>query len=353
MSDSYLQQLVVDRCNALGIDPAAEFFGVSPGLIKQWQAGSKSPSLAAVEQVFQPQQPSVTGVDSPWDGKQIFLAMPCYKSADPRTLFSILGIWDRAKYGASIKYGDAFLVHNRNNLMHDFLASGLPEVINIDDDMILPMGSARWFNWATNMGLPEKFAGMHTPSRLRSHGKNIVGALYFGRHPQGRAVYHEAMLTSDAGNQENVYAHSAPRDEIRPVTWSGTGCLWFKKEVLLDIQKTHPHLAPQHPTEPWHFFSNSDDALHKAFGELKLKIEAATAAVREQKGAEAERILVDANVQMADAHQLNLKNSRLQQGEDQIFGRRALAAGHQTYVDLGCVCGHAGGAVYGPHNTGK
>lgn len=353
MSDTYLQDLVVDRCNTLGIDAAAEFFGVSPGLIKQWQAGSKSPSLAAVEMVFQQPPPLAAGFAPQWEGKQIFLAMPCYKSADPRTLFTILGIWDREKFGASVKYGDAYIIHTRNILMRDFLSTGVPAVLNIDDDMILPMGHADWFNYHTGLNLPVKFAGLHTPTRLKSHGKSIVGGLYFGRSRRGRAIYYEAMITNDAGNRENALAHKAPFDEIRPAWWTGTGCLYFTREVLLDIQKTHPHLAPQHSTEPWHFFSNSDDALHRAFGELKTKVVAAQAAVVGGTGAEAEKILVDVVAQMDDAQKQNAKNAQLNQGEDQTFGKRAKIAGHQTYVDMGLVCGHAGGCVYGPHNTGQ
>ena len=353
MSDSYLQQLVIDRCNSLGVGPAATFFGVSEGLVKQWQAGSKTPSLAAVEMVFQPSVPSVSGHEAQWDGKQVFLAMPCYKTADPRTLFSVLGIWDRQKFGASVRYGDAYIIHTRNNLMYDFLTTGIPEVLNVDDDMILPMGNAGWFNYNTGLNFTEEFAGMHTPTRLRSHGKTIVGGLYFGRNRRGRAIYYEAMITNDAGNREDALAHKAPRDDLRPVWWTGTGCLWFTRQVLLDIQATHPHLAPQHPTEPWHFFSNADNALHRVFSDVRAKVESAAESIAGGTGSAAEAVLRDVVKQMADAEVQNAKNSQLMQGEDQTFGKRAKVAGHQSYVDHGLVCGHAGGCIYGPANTGQ
>lgn len=38
-------------------------------------------------------------------------------------------------------------------------------------------------------------------------------------------------------------------------------------------------------------------------------------------------------------------------GEDVIFCRRAMAAGHQPFLDMGLLVGHAGHCVYGPHNT--
>jgi hypothetical protein len=162
------------------------------------------------------------------------------------------------------------------------------------------------------------------------------------------------MILNEAGEREDALAHRAPRDELRPAWWAGTGCLWFKREVLLDIQKTHPHLAPQHSTEPWHFFSNADDSLHRAFGDVKAKVSSAADAVLSGgSGAEAEKLLRDVVRQMQDAEDQNAKNSQLMQGEDQTFGKRAKIAGHQTYVDHGLVCGHAGGCIYGPSNTGK
>jgi hypothetical protein len=46
-----------------------------------------------------------------------------------------------------------------------------------------------------------------------------------------------------------------------------------------------------------------------------------------------------------------ISDNRLQSGEDAIFGVRADKCGHPTYVDMSIVCGHIGGAIYGPHNT--
>ena len=354
MEDSYLQALVISRCKALGVEEAAVFFSVSPGLVRQWMAGSKSPSLAAVELVFQVPEPSpLSGYDAQWAGKEIFLALPCYKTSEPRTLFSILGLWDRSKYGASVRYGDAYVSHTRNNLARDFLSTGLPEILWIDDDMIVPTGNAGWFNYHTGFEFEEAFAGMHTPTRLRSHGKTIVGGLYFGRGPRARAVYYEAMLSSSAGLMEDKMAHAAPADRLRQCWWTGTGCLWHKREVFLDIQKAFPNLAPESTHEPWHFFSNRDDLLAKAFPEIKANVDAAAQEMRKQNGAEAQRHILDALRQLEDASKDTVIHSALQQGEDQTFGKRAKVAGHQSHVDHGVVCGHVGTCVYGPRNTGK
>lgn len=353
MPDSYLQALVTDKCRALGVPEAALFFGVSDGLIRQWLAGSKTPSLAAVELVFQKLDPFTTsGMPAEWEGKQVFLALPCYKSADPRTLFSLLGLWDKSKFASSVVYGDAYISHTRNKLCHQFLGTNLPEILWVDDDMIVPIGNPLWFNFHTKFNFPDEFAGLHTPTQLRSHGKTIVGGTYFNRNSAGRAVYYEAMLSSAAGVDEDRLAHSGPAKRLREVWWCGTGCLWHKREVLLDIQKAFPNLAPEAASEPWHFFSNRDDLLARAFPEIRAKMEEAAKLVKAQDGAGAQKVLLDAVAQVDSTATASKLHSALQQGEDQTFGKRAKAAGHQSYVDHAIVCGHVGTCVYGPKNTG-
>jgi hypothetical protein len=307
-----------------------------------------------VELVFQGQEaPLAPGFEAKWAGKEVFLALPFYKSVDPRTLFAIMGIWDRTKFGASVRYGDAYVSHTRNNLARDFLSTGLPEILWLDDDIICPRGDAVWFNFHTDLNLPEEFAGLHTPTQLRSHGETIVGGTYFGRGPRGRAMYYEAMLSSAAGLAEDKLAHSAPAHRLRACWWTATGCLWHTRDVLLDIQKAFPNLAPEADREPWHFFSNRDDLLAKAFPEIRLKVEDATKELLAQNGERAQSILVDAVKQIDATAQESKIHSALQQGEDQTFGKRAKIAGHQSFVDHAIVCGHVGSCVYGPHNTGK
>ena len=66
---------------------------------------------------------------------------------------------------------------------------------------------------------------------------------------------------------------------------------------------------------------------------------------------EVERLFDDIRTQLEETKMETVKNSRLQQGEDQTFGIRAGIAGHQSYVDLSVHCGHIGFACYGAHNT--
>jgi hypothetical protein len=347
MSDKYLQLLVINRCRELGDTKAAEFFAVSEGLVRQWVNGSKTPSLAAVEKVFV--LPEGAPTDAAWQGKEVFIAAPFHKSTNPMTLFSLLATWDRPKFGFRHRFGDAFIVHARNQLADDFLQSGLPWCWWWDDDMVVPCGSASWY--LANSGIPmsEKFAGLHAGNRLRSHGKSLVGALYFGRYTHGRAMYAEAMVD----DRENDRAHKAPFDELKPTAWVGTGCLMHSRQVLLDIKEGFPHLKPQHPTETFHYFSNASDAIVGKFHELQSKAEAAGTSVREGKADEAAAILADLVGQMRSTEEEYLRSSRLNAGEDQTFCRRAAKVGHPAFVDMAVVCGHVGSTVFGPHKTGK
>lgn len=346
MTDSYLQQLVINRCRELGDAKAAEFFGVSPGLVRQWVNGSKTPSLSAVEKVFSP--PENAPAETSWAGKEVFIAAPFHKSTNPMTLFSLLAVWDRQKYGFRHRFGDAYIIHARNQLAGDFLLSGMPYIFWIDDDMVIPNGSASWFRANTKIPMADEFAGVHAVNRLRSREKSLVGGLYFGRWEHGKAMYAEAMNSPE----ENARAQQAPVNVVKPTEWVGTGCLLHTREVLLDIQKTHPHLAPQHPTESWHFFSPTSDGIVLGFSDLESKIKVAAEALK-SSAAEAGKVIADAVRQAESMRREYVSTSRLQQGEDVTFCRRAARAGHQPHVDLSVVCGHVGSCVFGPHNTGR
>lgn len=348
----YLRNIVRSKIIELGDEPAAEFFGVSKLLIQQWRNGSKSPSLAAIEKVFTDPEPVVTA-PAQWEGRQVTILQPFYKAVHPITHFAILGLLDRAKMGAFMRHNDAFIVHARNVLAKLFLETEVPYAFFIDDDMIPSWGNSVWYNQFTGFNFPEKYAGKHVLNALLSHNKSLVGALYFGRNSQGRAMYYEAMLNTPEGIAENQRAHQAPFDELKPVRWVATGALLVHRQVFLDIQKSHPHLAPQHPTEPWHFFSNSNDAVVKQLTSLQDQVAIAHQDLKAGTltAEKMEAFLEDVRRQLAETKVKDVQNSRLQQGEDQTFGIRAGEAGHQSYVDMSCVVGHIGNACYGPHNT--
>lgn len=348
---SYLQSLVIHRAKELGPDKAAEFFGVSPQLVKQWVNGSKPVSLAAVEKVFQ--IPDQKPVEAAWEGKNVLLLLPWYKQTNPLTAFCLFALINREKMGVAMEFGDAMIAHARNVLLDRLVSTGIEWGLMLDDDMILPMGNAGWFKRYTGMDIPDAYAGRHAINQLLSHNRSLVAGLYYGRSPRGRAMYYEALMANQQGEEENRYAHTAPREELRPVSWAATGCLLINRKVALDIREQMPWLAPKHPTEPWQYFSNASDGLLRVVETLNAdSMEAHQQVLAGQMSLDAvEKFLGDLRRQLSEAMVSVSNDNRLQAGEDAIFGIRARKCGHPTFVDMSVVCGHVGGMVYGVNNT--
>lgn len=337
---SFLKDIVNRKIQELGIKESSEFFEVSEQLVRQWQAGSKPISLAAVEKVFVENPVPAKIEEAEWEGKKVAILLPWYKSTNPLTAFSIMGILDRAKMGVMMHFGDAFIVHTRNKLATQFLKTGMEWSLWIDDDMILPFGNAGWFNRATGFNFPEQFAGLHTLNRLLSHQKTLVGALYFGRHPDGKPLFSEGTVR---GSPEKLLAREAPVDVVKPTRWVATGCLLAHRKVYEDIQAVLPELAPLNKDDSWHFFSASQDDLVKSCQEALTILGDATVS-------ESSRI-AEVTQRLNNSFQAAKTFSRRGQGEDVTFSVRAARAGHQPYVDMGLVCGHYGNVCYGPRNT--
>lgn len=333
-----LQDLVNRKLDALG-DRAAETFGVSAAMIENWRKGTTPIPLRTLDNLISEQGsedptelpilPDAYGVK--WEGKEVFIALPFYKQTHPITAFSIMGLLERGKMTVAMSFGDAFVAHARNNLARRFIKSGVEWMLTVDDDMILPIGKAKWFNSLSGLNLPEKFAGMHAIERLRSHGKTLVGALYCGRSDQGAPMYAEAI--ANATEQHFV---RQPRDQIKPTKWVATGCLLIHRKVFEDISKKFPHLDG-------HWFSSSEH-------DLVARTKEAVAALNDEVAAPAARIAKAKGLLAAGGVQ-SQRNSHTGVGEDVQFSARALEAGHQPYVDLGCWCGHIGYKTYAPSNT--
>lgn len=350
---SYLRNLVKLKVVELGDDKAAEYFGVSKLLVQQWRNGSKTPSLQAIERVFE--EPKTQGLteSANWTGKKLVLLLPWYKETSPVTAFSILGLLERDKMGALLRHNDAFIAHSRNTLADQFIQTGAEWSLSIDSDMVIPWGNAAWFNHFTGFNLPEKYAGKHLANALLSHNKTIVGATYFGRNPKGRAMYYEAMLSTPESIAENARVRQGPIDELKPVEWCATGALLVHRQVFLDIREKFPNLAPKHPSEPWHYFTNANDAAINRVVSLSEQTALALQHVREGKLdiSQLEKFLEDVRLQLEETKVADIRDSRMAMGEDQVLGRRAKIAGHQSYVDLSVHCGHIGNACYGFNST--
>lgn len=257
---------------------------------------------------------------------KVFIGLPWYKATHPLTAFSVMGLIDRQRVAVSMNYGDAFIIHSRNTLAKKFLESSFSWLLMIDDDMLVPIGDPNWYHAHISKNVPLPFAGFHTLDRLLSHGKTIVGALYVTRSPNRKPVFSE-------GQELNEYIKEAPRDEIRPVRWVGTGCILIHRTVFEDIVKKYPFLDGQ-------WFSPAEHDLISAYNESIDIIKGPGT-----PGEKLQRLAAE----LVKAKRLAKVNSGFGMGEDVQFGIRAAQCGHVSHVDLGCICGHAGNLVYSPY----
>jgi len=273
--------------------------------------------------------------------KKVLLIMPWQKNTNPITAFCMMQLADKRRTTSMLNFGDAFVAHTRNTCADLFLESDMEWALWVDDDMVVPFGSAKWFKAHTGWtDYPEPFASFNAIDRLLSHNKKIVGGLYFGRHFGGPAVFNEGSLNS-AGL---VLAKRAPFDEIRPTKWCGTGCLLTHRSVFEDIEKRYPLLArgPNRRGGQW-FTSSEHTALDWIDRIRKFLSDGPMDGLKAAKAHE----MVEAAACEARA------NSALGMGEDVTFCIRAKEAGHTTYVDYGLVCGHIGHCIFGPKTAGK
>ncbi len=300
-----LKCLVTDKITSLGPKEAAKFFGVSSGTISNWSSGKTSPSIDALQLVYTP--PEVVAHTPElvqWEGKNVIILLPVYRTFHPETHYTLFANY--ARYGLD-KVGliqeSRTVIHEARNILADkFLKTDAEYAIMVDDDMILPHGNAARFNGNYKAGVNEVSAGYNTISRLMSHSadKEIVGALYFGRHPEGKAQCFKGFHNE----QENSRLHKGEYSGLMLDRWVGFGCVRIHRNALLKMAK-------EIDSGRWPDCSkNGNDGWYGFFTPLRTRV-----------------------------------------GEDVSFCLRAEEIGVQTYIDTSLVCLHAGTALYGPTNT--
>lgn len=332
---SFLLTALQEKVISLGgSKEAGEFFSVPESSIDEWMRGENIPTAVYEKVVLDKMGAQDVRVEEKrWEGRSVCVVFPWYKTASPKTVFSLMSLLDRTRMAVMLDYGDAFIAHSRNKLADQFLKTGLEWMLTVDDDMILPFGNAALFKNFTGFKYGDKFAGMNTVNRLLSHGKTLVGALYMGRWSHGRAVYAES-----SNKTEDDWARRGPHDTVKPTQWVGTGCLLIHKTVFLDIEKKFPQLARGTGGVGGQWFTSSEHDL-KAAAVESLSI------LRDSSIPEGVRV-VEVLARLEQGTHYSSRNSGLGVGEDVIFCRRAGQSGHQPHVDCGLRCGHIGEAVY-------
>lgn len=238
-----------------------------------------------------------------------------------------------------LNFGDAFVAHSRNTCVDAFLRTTCEWMLTIDDDMVVPFGHSEWFKTHTRFeDFPEWALKLNALDRLMSHRKTLVGALYFGRHPNGPPVYNEGSMTP----QEAAYARRAPYDLVKPTRWVGTGCMLIHRSVFEDIEKKFPRLARGPDGKGGHWFTSTEASLVDRIQTLRDQLQSGP--LDGNKAYAAMSGLESLLARAKDENSLGV-------GEDVSFCLRAAVAGHQPHVDMGLVCGHLGHCCYGPRNT--
>jgi hypothetical protein len=291
-----LKELVIEKVKSFAsYKEAADFFGVTPAIISGWVTGKREPTLKAAELcagdlVKAADVESVGETKVPWQGRDLMVLMPSGRTTTPETMYSLLASFDRTTMQYNLQVGMTH-IQARNVLATRFLESGCQWSLWVDDDMAWPCGNPKWFKNITGRhDLSDRWAGMNAIHRLVSHQKTIIGGLYFGRVAPYTAQYAAAF----ADSAESQMAKQGPFDKIKPTDWVATGFLLVHRSVYLDILDKNPSLrSPNTKSKPHAFFTPT--------------------------GA-----------------------SNSLQGEDVAFCERARYAGHQPYVDLGCLVAHRG-----------
>jgi hypothetical protein len=264
--------------------------------------------------------------------KKVLVVMPWQKQVNPLTAFCVGRLMDSRRTAGTMHFGDAFVAHSRNSCGDLFLQSPCEWMLTIDDDMICPFGNAQWFKANTGFNFPDKFMALNALDRLMSHGKTLVGALYFGRNPGGSPMYGEG-----ANPQEAQYAKNGPYDLAKPTRWVGTGCMLIHRKVYEDIEKRFPRLARGPDGRGGQWFTSTEAGLLEKLAAVKAKLE--------QGKLDAQKAY-DALAGITGVLSAAAFENPLGSGEDVSFCLRAQAAGHVPHVDMGLRCGHVGHHVY-------
>ena len=223
-------------------------------------------------------------------GRDIFVGLSWYKTSNPVTTMALVAMaldFGKDKIRFDLVMGDSMIYHSRNKIAHKFLETDAKWLFMLDDDMIPSIGRSGWYrSWVPDArGASDQALSRGVLHRLIGAGKTLVGAAYFGRQEGGKLACSDQSLAADARG----YA-----DKVVPVDWIGTGCLMIHRKVFEAIREKYPELVSSDPEMPFDYF-------------------------------------------------LPLGNGN---GEDVSFCKRAKAAGHQTYIDLGIPVKHVGYKTY-------
>lgn len=195
------------------------------------------------------------------------------------------------------------LTYARNKLVQSFLTTEAEWSFWLDGDTVCPIGDPgamyHRFNADPKFIRPE-FAGMQALDKMATRQKTIVGSIVADRHLGNRLIIQpELNPQSDADRQlVKLLKKEGPQDRVEQVPYVGTGCTLVHRSVYMDIMKKFPERGPITAGEPFNFFGGGGG--------------------------------MDAT------------------GEDIVFCKLALEAGHPAFLDLAVWCAHVGTHAFFP-----
>ena len=193
-----------------------------------------------------------------WEGRDVFVGFPCYKQTNPVTAWTLVAMaldFGKEKIRFDMEIGDAMIYHARNRLAMKFLDTGANWLLFLDDDMIPPIGRPGFLKEMARLPdtYPADAMAVHVIHRLVGHKQELVGATYFARHPNGRAI-------NSLWQDENYLSRALGfQDTILPCDWVGTGCMLLHRSVFEKIMARFPELKPGAEGMPWNFFQPMTD----------------------------------------------------------------------------------------------
>ena len=200
----------------------------------------------------------------------------------------------------------ALIYHSRNYLADLFLKTEAEWSFWVDDDILFSFGNPKIIREFCSLddSYPEGLLALDTLPKLLSHNQKLVGGMYFGRNPKGKAQFQEGQLPDMHKQVINPNFLG-----LLETGWVATGLMLVHRDVFMQIREKFPELSPGEKT------ASDGYKYYVDYWDYFLPL-----------------------------------NGR---GEDVSFCHRAKACGISSYVDTAVRAFHVGAACYNWHNVKK